>query len=1134
MLYILAGKSGTGKTSFLYNKIDKIVSECSSKEIYFLVPEQYEFETEKQLLIHMKAQSFSKINVTTFTKISSEINALYGTPKELADDIVKKTSAYLAIKAVLPKLKYYVKTAKKPAFASIILNVISMLKSSNITPNILAEKVGGMLTDSALYRKLWDISLIFSAYNAIIEKSYNELPDELINASDNARANDYFADKIFIVDGFDSFSGGQFAFLKVMFDECFDAYLSVTTDIGNNSYLFYSTNKLISKLKNLDNKIIAFDEFKRFNSKELLFLADNFQQDYTKNNIDNCENIQIISCDDYYKEAEFVASKIQEKIIQGHRYKDFVILSANAQGYLPAFESTFEKYEIPIFFDIPQPISFHPLTKQVFALFDVISEPNTENILRYIKSGFVRILNSDNKFSTLTLYQINLLEEFVYTWDLDGESWLKSFEKISVVNGEEEVKFKKENVLREKIIVPIIELKNELSNKNGAEITEIIINFLIEKIDIKGAIKSYCYINSDDDFSDELNPLDNVKVNEYHQVWELILSVFEGMHKSFANQKINFIDYFTLLKNIMFSTNCAKPPQFIDTVLLGSVGRTRAAEVKFVFIIGCNDRVFPKSIDIGTTFSENEIEMMNSEGIDLGIDRKSRYSQQIFSAYRALTLPSTQLYLSFSAMSSSGESLDKSDVIDEMISMFSELRIQKCDDFGEEFYNTNVKILKQRLARLYRENSTAKATLLKVIHSKEPEFVKNINEVLSLQSENSHDHYINNTSYTERAFSTNRISATRFEELSKCNFKFFCNNVLDVSTPNKRGLTPMESGNVIHFILQNILEFYSKYHDDFQRFINADTDEIHALIKVNLEKYKEISLIDNFNDSKRFDYIYNLFLNVAYRLLASFQDEFSVSKFKPKYFEASIFPDQNSSIENGFNPISIQFTTKNNTKKEYYITGKIDRIDVLENDKNSDKHLRVIDYKSGDTNFSLSAVKSGINTQMLIYLFSACDEKSNYKPAGVLYYKVGESAPDATNRDIDDSDKAKMWYKSHRKRGLISSDEIVRIDQDNLKTHIANKINATKQLKIFQTTERKPNEIESIKNYCISFAENKLKNFLNGEIKALPVETKSSSPCAYCDYISFCRKNNNKIEIDTSLDEYMFNELDDEITKMEE
>ena len=57
--------------------------------------------------------------------------------------------------------------------------------------------------------------------------------------------------------------------------------------------------------------------------------------------------------------------------------------------------------------------------------------------------------------------------------------------------------------------------------------------------------------------------------------------------------------------------------------------------------------------------------------------------------------------------------------------------------------------------------------------------------------------------------------------------------------------------------------------------------------------------------------------------------------------------------------------------------------------KNGKTYLRVIDYKSGGKDFVLSDVLSGLNMQMLIYLF-AIGENGEEKygdvfPSGVLY-----------------------------------------------------------------------------------------------------------------------------------------------------
>ena len=50
------------------------------------------------------------------------------------------------------------------------------------------------------------------------------------------------------------------------------------------------------------------------------------------------------------------------------------------------------------------------------------------------------------------------------------------------------------------------------------------------------------------------------------------------------------------------------------------------------------------------------------------------------------------------------------------------------------------------------------------------------------------------------------------------------------------------------------------------------------------------------------------------------------------------------------------------------LTGIIDRVNVLK--KDGEVYVRVVDYKTGAKEFSVSDAKEGLNLQLLIYLFT--------------------------------------------------------------------------------------------------------------------------------------------------------------------
>lgn len=1110
MLHLITGKSGCGKTEYLNNKLEKYLSLVSNKKIYYLVPEQYEFETEKLLLLRLGANGFSKIRVTTFTKIASEINSIYGVPKTLADDIVKKTSIYIAINEISQRLKFYMDKAKKPAFSNQILKIIDMMKASSLSPQFIAEKLISVGENNVLFNKLSDISLIFSTYEAVLEKAYTDQPDELKNAAQYGAENSYFDDMVLFVDGFDSFSTMQLDFLKTAFYSCFNGYITITcSDIVEDIPLvFYTGARLLNQLSQLESEIIYLDEIKRYKKNELVFLSENLFQGKNSTFDYESEAVSVVSCDDFYSEAEYVAAQIFHIVKKGYRYKDIAILSSDPKKYLPAFDSTFEKYGIPVFFDLPKPIIENPLTKQVISLFEVVLNPTTENILRYVKTGFVRIYDDEHQaFSTLTLYQINTLEEYAYVWNIDREMWRKPFLKL---NSDGQNIFAREEELRVKICEPIFELKKKLLSKNGAEITEIITDFLINKIDIIGAVKGHCYINSLDEYTGEENETDNEKANEYHQIWELILSVFEGLHKAFENTEINLKDYYSFIKNIFSSTNCSQPPQVIDCVLFGTTGRTRTTAVKIAFIIGVNDGAFPMQISSGNTFSDYEIEEMEQNGIRLGIDRKTRYSQQILSAYKAFTLPSDFLFISYSLMDSSANSMERATEADEILEILKKQEVS-ANNFKEDFYSTSLFVAKQRLSRFYRSKSMEKYALSEVVFGWDKDFQENLDKVLSLQGEGSNRHNLSDPIYISRCFNQNKISATSFEQLCSCNFSFFCKNVLLARTLNKHGITPLETGNIVHFVLQKVLENHCKDESDVSSFISYKNEDLIRFIETYLEMYKERFLFDSFSDKNRFDLMLKNLKNLILPILTNLQDEFSVSRFRPHLFEAVI--DEGVNDEN-IKPLTVRFDTDNGDKFEFKIIGKLDRLDVM---KAGDKeYIRIVDYKTGKKAFDISAVKNGYNTQMLLYLFAVCQD-NKFKPAGVIYYRAGRTSISSSLRkktsDHDESLKEKAWLDSHKRSGLIVSDEEVLKEQDALNNLFIKKTSSSARKMFFDTTIRSEEELSLIKDYCENLVDEKLKEFFEGKILAVPISGKNIDPCKTCDYIAFCRKNNDKILI---------------------
>ena len=192
---------------------------------------------------------------------------------------------------------------------------------------------------------------------------------------------------------------------------------------------------------------------------------------------------------------------------------------------------------------------------------------------------------------------------------------------------------------------------------------------------------------------------------------------------------------------------------------------------------------------------------------------------------------------------------------------------------------------------------------------------------------------------------------------------------------------------------------------------------------------------------------------------------------------------------------------------EVIITGKIDRVDTYSHDGQT--FVRIIDYKTGKQEFSLTNLIYGINMQMLIYLFSITDKFGKYdfaKPAGVLYMPA--SALQCENEGNKTVEETKN--KHYRMKGLVLEDRdvITAMESNALGIYIPITFNKPDKNGISKLSSRSEG---SVLNACQFEKLNKLikktvtdiaERLYNGDISANPLNPEDT--CRYCVYNEVC------------------------------
>ena len=233
---------------------------------------------------------------------------------------------------------------------------------------------------------------------------------------------------------------------------------------------------------------------------------------------------------------------------------------------------------------------------------------------------------------------------------------------------------------------------------------------------------------------------------------------------------------------------------------------------------------------------------------------------------------------------------------------------------------------------------------------------------------------------------------------------------------------------------------------------------------------------------------------LLFDVIKNIGQEFAQSKFEPIGFEEKI------GDENDIKPLKIPVDDGN-----VMIIGTIDRVDIFKKDDKA--YIRVIDYKTGKKTFSLSHILYGLDMQMLLYLFSYIESKSdvNGKPAGALYMPVKYNDFVETN---DQEDKLKFTMN-----GLINIEDRIpeAMERDAEKKFVPYSYNKGGEYNAgpLYTSD----DFDDIKKKIVSVVQSIATRMKQGDISRNPLYIDSDTACVYCDYREVCLSADTNLKI---------------------
>ena len=1092
MLQLILGRSGSGKTEYVFSQIKELV-ENGEQNILLLTPEQYSFISERRLLKDLGESRVNSVENGSFSRLSNEISRRYGSvPLPVLTKGAKAVVFKKACENVKDELKLFGKNTDNVAFVNSAIKIYDEMKSCRVgAQDIMQASVN--TEKETLSQKLHDISLIMSSYDSYIDGKYLDGASELTRLYTKLIDLDYFVGRTVFIDGFNGFVAQEYKILEVILSQAKAVYVTFCTDshINNDKYNLFSyvnnnINYLREAAKNAGTSMLEpvyLEKNHRFNNEELV-LSEKFVFSNVKNTSDDVpQNIELYGAKSLTDECDFVSDRISKLLRSGIKASDIAVICRDLDKYQKELQFSFSKYNIPYFNDERQNISSEPLIMFVnFLMRCSIYSLSSNDIFSMLKTGLTALADED----------INELENYAFIWNVKGSKWKKEFTNSPKGFSEEMSdsdlkKLEAINKSREYVVDRLQKFNSACKKKNSADICKAIYFTLID-------------FSVDDKLRELAKSLNesgkSVLAFEQGRVWDFLMDILDKLATISDDENITVKKFYKLFNLMIMNEDIGNIPSGLDNVQIGSADRIRCNNPYAVFVVGANEGEFPQNVTSSGLLSESDRNILIENKFKLYAYGETLNAQEKYFAYMALSAPSDRLFVSFRNGSADGA---ESIIVSELKNIFPNLEVHSAQtEYSVSVAETDANTF-EILASNFDDNTEFVATL-KEYFAEKPEFESRLSAVKRLSK--NEDITIKNPDLARKLFKNDMyLSVSKIEDYYKCAFRYYCKFGLNARPRIKAEMNPMETGSVIHYVLECVVRDYGA-----KGLIELDSMQINSEVKKHLKQYLESKMGDYSDFTVRFKYRFMHLSKLISYVVLRLREEFKNSDFEPKAFELS--------IGNGEKDESVKSQVINlSDGGTIQIRGSIDRVDTYT--ENGEQYVRVVDYKSGIKKFKLSDILYGLNLQMFVYLFTLCksDNELSGKEAGVLYLHSARKIYDVSRNSIDSS-VLKNDNDAYKMVGVVLNDEenpIAEHMEHDLKGEFIDvkcsaKNGVSGSIVSLEDMGRISHKIDSL-------IEQMGVELHMGKIMQNPVNsTNHNNTCEFCDYTSVCA-NRKEIQL---------------------
>ena len=1071
-LELILGPAAGGKTTKIEQEICRIAQADVQQPVIYIVPEQTTLKVQQRILQQMQGKSMLGTEILSFNRLAHRIFSETGMPQvKLLDDMGKCMVLYKLAREHKDELIYYGSSAGQKGFIGQLKLMVTELFQYGLDDESLQKLIQQQPEDSILAAKLKDIALLWKYFKEYTGEQVIATEAVLDLLAERLERSQLIQNARVFVDDFSGFTPQQYRILTTIAIR--SKGLSVALSLTPAAYkavqsvqdwrdlprqLFFTTGKTVWKLQKMAKEYhvplrISWT-LESFRPKELAHVTDQLCLTMPQPFEGSAKRVKAYSAANQTEELKQLFHEVMYLVRErGYRYRDIAIVAADLEGYAHPMRRQMELYEIPGFVDEKMDISLSPYVQWIQGLGELIASGfSSEALFAVLKTGLTE----------LTAEEMDRLENQVLK-----ENWLGRDRVLRGLREQETMWQQGQSEQLELWQGPLGRLADQLEafamatkgKHTVQELTEAY-RLLADQQQVQKRLEEKAL-----QLETEGKLL---KAMQYSRIFDVVNQLQEELCEVMGSVSMSMSEYADVLEVGLAQSKMGQLPPAVDELLVADLGRSKLSAYKAVFIIGLQEGSFPKVGGAKGLLTQKERSMAGSQ-LELAQGEKENLLEQYFLLYTMMGKASERLYFFSSQGTSEGKAFGQS-------TLWKRL---------ERVLGSNWKLAERPasprpMPYLYEANGPVGGSAAKWLEENGFEKLSTLmNEGQNLKA----GAQKLPTAVARRLMdpAQRMLSVTQLEQYARCPFAYYLRYGLYLKEREVPQVRSLEDGNVLHDILQDAGEFLSQ--------ALAGEEAVALAQKLADLKQEEYAV---YQTTGRYRYYWRKLQRSAARALQILTMQIQKGDFEPAAFEWRF-----GGGSQGGEPISVTLPDGRIAK----LQGKVDRVDLWQDEQ--ERYVRVIDYKSGSTEYKPEELYAGLQLQLPVYM-EATAQAYDAKPAGFFYFHL---TPQVQESEGTSMDFEHLMLKAGRLDGLFLDDLSVagHMDHEVDVDPLVIKARVTKDGRFAKNNlTASPEQFEALQEFTHKKIRQLSCDIGDGHIEQSPVKLGQNKVCDYCEFRRAC------------------------------